>query len=138
MLKVKTKLRTSLIPNAGLGLFSAERIPKGTLVWCFDEGWDVRILSFPEDEILREFVITYGYLQKDGVAGHVLCLDNARFFNHADSDNANCIVLDDGSTYANQDIEPDTELTCSYDDSFANDPYVGWHIGDGAIPSSKP
>ena len=41
MLRVKTYLATSSIPGAGLGLFAAEDIPAGTVIWRFDEGWDL-------------------------------------------------------------------------------------------------
>ena len=46
MLLVKTKLENSQIPNAGLGCFAVEFIPKGTKIWefnsDFDSPWDFR------------------------------------------------------------------------------------------------
>ncbi len=41
MLLIKTYLDTRKILHAGIGLFAGEFIPKGTIVWKFDEGIDM-------------------------------------------------------------------------------------------------
>ena len=85
MLRVKTYLATSSIPGAGLGLFAAEDIPAGTVIWRFDEGWDLlrREADWPDD-VPKAFLKTYAYLAHGTKKPlYVICIDNARFINHS-------------------------------------------------------
>jgi hypothetical protein len=43
MFKYKVEVKVATNPEMGLGLFSKEFIPKGTIVWEFVEGIDVKI-----------------------------------------------------------------------------------------------
>lgn len=115
MLLVKTYLDKSAIH--GVGLYAADPIPRGTVVWRLDPRIDVQLtpdqietLAAPAREQVRK------YTYRDRVLrAYVLCGDDARFFNH--SGNPNCLDLPDargGTTVAARDIEAGEELTCDY------------------------
>jgi SET domain-containing protein len=115
MLLVRTYLDRSAIH--GIGLFAAERIPEGTVVWRRSPDIDI-LLSAEQIAALhpaaREQIEKYTYLDP-GLRTFVLCGDDARFFNHAAS--PNCHDFPDergGTTVAARDIEPGEELTCDY------------------------
>lgn len=117
MLKVKTYIKESSIPNAGMGLFAKEFIPAGTIIWQYDPNID---REYKENEFSsltgtnKEFVTTYSFRFDDK---YYLCVDNARFFNHSDQPNchstdfrAECL----GFTRALRDIATGEELTDDY------------------------
>jgi SET domain-containing protein len=118
MLLVRTTLGPSRIH--GLGVFAAEPITKGTVVWTFSPGFDLErdpadVLAQPE--FLRERLLHYGYIDKR-LHQYVLCCDDARFLNHAVPAN---LVSDrsadrHGVDRAARDIEAGEELTVNYDD----------------------
>lgn len=96
----------------GMGVFAAERIPADTRVWEFTEGVDWHIEPeemerFPEpfQSRLRE----WSYREESGI--YVLCGDNAKFMNHAESPSC-----DDSGAFTRtiHDIEAGEELTCDY------------------------
>jgi hypothetical protein len=115
MLLVKTYLDRSAIH--GVGLFAAERIPAGSVVWRRSPEIDI-LLDPAQLERLhpaaRAQIEKYTYL--DRVLGKlVLCGDDARFFNHSDA--PNCHDYPDasgGTTVAARDIERGEELTSDY------------------------
>ena len=92
MLKVKTYIAESKIPQAGLGCFAGEFIPKGKLIWEFDPRID---RSYAEsdilqmDELTKEFIFKYSFKYR---GTYYLCVDNAKFFNH--SENPNCKIIE--------------------------------------------
>jgi SET domain-containing protein len=115
MLNVKTTLGSS--PIAGTGLFAAEFIPKGTVIWQFDPMIDQ---VYTEEQFRavspahKSFLKTYCFMY---MGKYYLCVDNARFFNH--SDEPNCMSSDFnetslGCTIAKRDIEIGEELTDDY------------------------
>jgi uncharacterized protein len=115
MLLVKTYLAPSRIH--GIGLFAAERIARGTILWRLHPALDIELteaqveaLAGPAQEQVRK------YTYCDHVRGtYVLCGDDARFFNH--SDEPNCHDHPDaegGKTVAARDIEAGEELTSDY------------------------
>lgn len=116
MLLVKTRLAASAIH--GIGLFAAEFIREGTVVWQSHPAFDIRLTA---DQIsglpapCREQIQKYSYREKH-TGLYVLCGDDARFFNH--SVRPNCIDVysgEDGDlTLAARDIEEGEELTCDY------------------------
>ena len=110
MLLIPTYLAESKIAGAGLGLFCKEFVPADTAVWTFHLGFDYIVEELPENEVLRNFVLKYGYLPVTGESGWVMCADDARFFNH--SDNPTCLDFGDTTT-ARFDLAPNTELTGS-------------------------
>ncbi len=118
MLLVKTKIGPSKIN--GIGLFADQFIPKGTRVWKFQPGFDLKIdksdlakLSEPAKAIF----LKYAYLNP-ATKKYILCFDDARFFNH--SENANCLDFgstddeEEGDDIAARDIQKGEELTCNY------------------------
>jgi SET domain-containing protein len=123
MLLVKTRLAPS--PIAGIGLFAGEDIARGTITWRFMPGYD-RMLTAREMSALpepaRSALLDHVYL--DAESGlFVLCMDNARFMNHADDPNTKGIHDDgkiEGYDVATRDIAEGEELTCDYNAFDAN------------------
>jgi hypothetical protein len=119
MLLVKTTLKES--PIAGIGLFAAEDIGKGTRVWGFEPKMDILytredIESLPPTG--RTQIMNYAYLDKERNK-YLLCGDDARFFNH--SDNPNCDeTAENDSTFAKRDISRGEELTINYKEFYGN------------------
>jgi uncharacterized protein len=117
MLLVRTTLGPSEIH--GLGVFAAEPIAKGTVVWSFTPGFDLE--RDPSDvdvqpELLRERLLHYGYVDRH-LRLYVLCCDDARFVNHSEQPT---LVSDrsaarHGVDRAARDIAVGEELTVNYD-----------------------
>jgi SET domain-containing protein len=117
MLMVKTRLGPSDI--AGIGLFAAEDISKGTVTWRFMPAYDRLLTQTDIDglpEPARSNILDHVYL--DAASGQfVLCADNARFMNHADDPNTAGIHEPgsiEGFDVAIRDIAAGEELTCDY------------------------
>ncbi len=115
MFLVRTSLRPS--PIHGIGVFAAEPIYQGQVVWQFDPRIDLRIAltmlgEFPP--AIQEYLKIRAYIEVfQGGEVMVLCADNAKFVNH--SDHPNLIDSQDGMLeYAAWDISVDEELTCNY------------------------
>lgn len=110
MLLVKTYLDKS--PINGIGLFAAEFIPKGTVIWdfndYFDKKFNINEMTFFTD-VIGNYLKKYCYL--DGNK-YVLCNDDARFMNHSDASNTSNGEGD--KTIANYDIQIGEEITCNY------------------------
>lgn len=112
MLLVKTRAQASVIE--GVGLFAAEPIGKGTVVWRFEPGID---LVVPEDrvaglpEAARAFFARYAFPCPFFPGGLLLGFDNTRFVNHSADPN-----LDNKGpeTLALRDIAAGEELTTDY------------------------
>lgn len=106
---------TYLAPSSthGVGVFTPAPLPAGMVIWQFTEGVDLRldeaVLAATPPE-LQERLRTYSYRETEDT--YVLCMDNAKFMNHAFDPNC-----DDGSergTVTLRDIGADEELTCDY------------------------
>ena len=136
MLLVKTRLAAS--PIHGVGLFAAEFIAEGIVVWESHPDIDIRltegqIAGLPEP--CREQVRKYSYReQQTGL--YVLCGDDARFLNH--SPRPNCVdvfTAEDGDlTLAARDIAEGEEMTCDYalfDLDLAEGKYTIWGASGG-------
>jgi uncharacterized protein len=111
MLRVPTVVAPSSIQ--GVGLFAAEPITAGTVIWEFTEGVDWRIPvaefeRFPDP--YRSWLLRYVYREPTGC--YVLCGDNGKFMNH--SFDPNCDDVDGPYTVAKRDIAEGEELTCDY------------------------
>lgn len=116
MMYVKTKLGMSKIH--GIGLFADEFISKGTIVWKFVPGLDMRFTREQIDSlspVARQYIATYTYLSKESNL-LVFPIDNAKHFNH--SENPNCISdqYDDNEamTIALRDIQVGEEMSEDY------------------------
>ena len=114
MLLVKTHLGKSKIN--GIGLFADEFISKGKVIWKFTPGFDF-VLTKKElnklPEVAKSWVLHFSYYnEKEG--GYVICVDDARFFNH--SKNPNIIDGDNKPSIAKRDIKTGEEITSNYFD----------------------
>ena len=111
MLRVPTLVAPSAIQV--VGLFAAEPIPAGAVVWEFTQGVDWRIPAedmdlFPEP--YRSRLLIYMYREPSGC--YVLCGDNGKFMNH--SFEPNCDDLEGPFTVAKRDMGVGEELSCDY------------------------
>jgi hypothetical protein len=122
MLRIPTYLAPSQIPGAGLGLFCKEWVRERTLVWRLDPGLDVVLEALPEDPVLRRFIGVYGYIPLEGPRRWIVCLDDARFINHASAPNT---WDEPETTTVLFDLAPGTEITSDYC-SFCRDPFTNW------------
>lgn len=116
MLLVKTKLGMSKI--SGIGLFADQFIPKGTIIWKYTEGVDLKITDEKLAELEKEYPLEdlkkYLYRSKSSNL-HILCGDDGRFINHAFAPNTLDTSEDDeGFTVASKDIAPGEEITSDY------------------------
>ena len=117
MLLVKTKIGPSKVE--GIGLFADQYIPKGTAIWKFQAGFDLKITASELSKLsepARKQFLKYAYLNQK-TKHYILCFDDARFLNH--SEKPNCIesqVFDgqEGVDIAAKDIQLSEELTCDY------------------------
>jgi uncharacterized protein len=109
MLMVKTYLGYSKIH--GFGLFAAEDISTGALVWQHglidQEFTKEQIDSLPA--VVKQFVGHFGSEIEPGVFS--LCGDNARFMNHSLEPNISSAGL---RGFALRDIAAGEEITCDY------------------------
>ena len=108
MFLIHYRIRPSKIH--GLGVFTAEFIPKGTVVWHYKEPTDYRI---PLTESRDQFSLTYGYIPhgKDFVE---IPGDGAIFVNHSAEANVVINPLDEDAMIANKDIKYGEEILCNY------------------------
>jgi SET domain-containing protein len=114
MLLIETFIAASTIPNAGLGCFANEFVPKGTKIWELNSSLD-RTITFDELSLLTEleqrFVKTYAYSHNEVL---YLCIDNARFFNHSNEAYNTYDPSDEFCTYASRDINIGEEIISDY------------------------
>jgi len=101
----------------GYGLIAQEFIPRGTIIWRFQPGFDVVI---PEAEIerlspaARDQVLYYAYFDKQNHS-FILSSDDDRFTNHSDEPNSTSKAHCDGDfVVAIRDIQPGEEITINY------------------------
>lgn len=113
MLLVKTYIAPSNIH--GIGLFAAEPIKAGSIVWRYMEGFDRMlepqfVASLPE--IAQTHIRHFCALMKHS-GKYLMTGDNDRFWNH--SDEPNCLTDEAATeTKALRDIQQGEELTEDY------------------------
>ncbi len=121
MLKVKTYIATSIIPNAGIGCFAAEKIKEGDLIWELNPFMD-RVYTEENlkslSDLEREFVKIYSFKWNNL---YYLCIDNARFFNHSEDLYNTLDPSGEYRTYAKRDIEIGEEIISDYNNFGANE-----------------
>lgn len=118
MLVIETYLDKSIID--GIGVFSKNDLPKGTIIWKFNPHLD-RILYGNDHRSSIEMRFLKKYAYYDIQLRHwILCVDNDRFTNHSDDPNTG--PNDAGEVYALRDIIAGEELTVNYwdIDEYAN------------------
>lgn len=111
MLTIKATLSPS--PVAGIGLFAAEFIPKGAIVWKLS-GLDLVVTESHLAELsdsAREQIAHHIYIDVR-TGQRILCGDNARFMNHSEDPNTG--QLNPQVEIALRDIKPGEEITCDY------------------------
>jgi SET domain-containing protein len=113
MMLVHTYVAPSSIE--GVGIFAADPIPAGTLIWELAPQFDRLIKrgdvpSFPP--VLRHFVERYSYPYPHDPEQLIVEIDNGRFMNHSEAPNT--VFSDPDAGYTVRDIEAGEELTCNY------------------------
>lgn len=99
----------------GVGVFAAEPIARGTVIWRFDAEFDrlipvERYLS--AEPLVKQLLDRYAYPSPDRPGFIVYETDNGRFMNHADDPNSD--FSDEGGARATRDIAAGEEITCNY------------------------
>ena len=113
MLMISTYVSHSSIQ--GFGVFAAEPIPRGQMMWLLDPRFDIFVA---ESEIatlpphMREFLQRYSYPHLDRPGVVVLDSDNGKYMNHSETPNTDFRIFDRG--FALVDIAAGDEITCNY------------------------
>lgn len=110
MNQIKTYIDRSNIE--GIGLFAAEFIPKGTLIWKLD-GLD-QVFSKEEIEKINLKGIKDHYFKRymfEMNEHYIFCSDDARFTNHSNNSNT---ISSQMFQYAKNNIQIGEEITCDY------------------------
>lgn len=112
MFLIKTLIKSSKIH--GTGVFTEEFIPKGALVWQYNDVIDKKIsvneiANLPE--IAKQLLETYAWREGNEI---ILCGDNGRFVNHNVDGNLGNDGLDKSVCIALKDINIGEELTENY------------------------
>jgi len=114
MLMVETILKPSAIH--GLGVFLAQPVARGDLIWRFDSRID-RVYTADELATLpphvQVYLKTYSTWHAP-TALYVLCGDNGRFFNHSPTPSTVSNVISFGEDHAVRDLAAGEELTSDY------------------------
>lgn len=101
--------------SKGLGIFTINKIPKGTKVWSFDPQIDREFTKNEYDnmsEINKNFLTKYGYV--DDWGNWYLDMGNERFINHSNNPNIKFGGDPKSDGIAVRDIQIGEELTCDY------------------------
>lgn len=123
MMIVKNYVAASAIH--GVGLFAAEDIAEGQVVYVYTLGVDI---AMTREELVKfgpeftRFMIIYAY---EDMTTHdmVISIDNSRFMNHAADPNT---AWDAQNGWATRPIAKDEEITCDY--------HVFWYKAPFADP----
>lgn len=115
MLLIETYVGPSAIE--GVGVFSAEMITKGQIIYQFEPEFD-RLIAKEELPLMpisiRKFIDRYTYPHPSLKNMLVLDADNGRHMNHSLTPNTD--FRDAVFGYALRDIHPGEELVCNYAD----------------------
>lgn len=120
MLQVRTYIAAS--PIEGVGVFAAEAIAKGTVIWRSDPTFD---LAIPIEQYqaspphVRELLERYAYPSTVQPGFMIYETDNGRFMNHSAAPNTD--YSEPGFGTAAVDIAKGEELTCDYGQFYATD-----------------
>jgi SET domain-containing protein len=113
LLLVKTYIASSAIE--GVGVFAAEPIRKGAIIWRTDPTFDmlVSLAAYRSAEPqLKELLERYAYPSSDRPGFLVYEIDNGRFMNHSAWPNTDFGTFGFGTALT--EIAVDEELTCNY------------------------
>ncbi len=112
MLLVDTYIAPS--PIEGLGVFAAEPIAKGAVLWVLDRDVDTiltRAQLAARPPVYQRYIERYAYFD-DSIDAFLLDGDNARFLNHSGTPNLG--FFGDGTGVATMDIAVGDEIFCDY------------------------
>lgn len=118
MLLFRTEVKVATDPRMGLGLFATEFIPKGSIVWEFVEGVDIKVSADRVEkmsEVQQEYFEKYAWVEDDY---YYSSCDLTNFVNHSYQPNLKII---DEVMISLRDIYPGEELFENYaefDDCF--------------------
>lgn len=105
----------------GVGVFAAETVKKGAVIWRFEPSFD-RLIPMEDylnaPPFLKDLLDRYAYPSPDNPDYIVYEVDNGRFMNHSETPNTDFSEF--GGARALRDIAPGEELTCNYADFFAD------------------
>jgi SET domain-containing protein len=110
--KVEVKVATN--PEMGLGLFTKEFIQKGTIVWEFVEGVDIKMDEVTFNKLnyaQKEYFEKYGWKEDDGF--YYSSCDLTNFMNHSYNSN---LTIDGDYTISKRDIQIGEELFINYEE----------------------
>jgi uncharacterized protein len=113
LLLVKTYIAASDIQ--GVGVFAAEPIRRGAVVWRTDATFDklIPIATYRSAQsYLKQLLERYAYPSADRPGFLVYEIDNGRFMNHSAAPNTDFSGFGFGTAVS--DIAADEELTCDY------------------------
>jgi hypothetical protein len=117
MLLVKTRLDRSQI--SGIGLYADEFIPKGTIIWRFTPGLDLKLNQQQLQDYKSRVDVARleDFIYRSKISGDfILCADDARFINHSAHPNTIDTSEDvEGLTIASRDIFPGEEIVSDYE-----------------------
>ena len=108
--KVEVKVATN--PEMGLGLFTKEFIQKGTIVWEFVEGVDIKMDEVTFNKLnyaQKEYFEKYGWKEDDGF--YYSSCDLTNFINHSNKPNLDIVGE---KVVSNRDIKVGEELFENY------------------------
>ena len=118
MFLFRTEVKVATDPRMGLGLFATEFIPKGSIVWEFVEGVDIKVSVDRVEkmsEAQQEYFEKYAWVEDDY---YYSSCDLTNFVNHSYQPNLKII---DEVMISLRDIYPGEELFENYaefDDCF--------------------
>ena len=135
MLLITTYVAQSQIE--GLGVFSGEYVPRGSLLWSLNPKFDIFVHETELGALpphMRTFIARYSYPHLELPGYRVVDTDHGKFMNHSLTPNTDFRVFDKG--YALADIAEGEEITCNYHEF---DPgFVGFMPGMAAAPLDAP
>jgi uncharacterized protein len=146
MLLISTYVAQS--PIEGIGVFAAESLTRGQLIWALNPKFDVFLEERDLEGLpphMREYIARYGYPHVEMPGVIVMDSDNGRFMNHSLTPNTDFRLFEKG--YALADIAAGEELTCNYyeiDPTFNGDflgaclsPAVSARRSNGRRPAAR-
>jgi uncharacterized protein len=112
MLLIRTFIRAS--PIHGNGVFAAEEIACGTVVWRYEPNFD-RVITDEElvdmPDAFCDYINMYAYRSSDIGGRLLLPCDHAKFLNHSADPNTIELPL---KSIASRLIQAGEEMTCDY------------------------
>ena len=112
MFLIRTRIGPSRIH--GVGVFAADPVPAGAVVWRFEPAFD-RVVTAEElarsPPAFRAYLDAYAYPSQDLGGAMLLCCDHAKFLNHSDRPNTEERPF---ISVAARLIAEGEEITCDY------------------------